>query len=355
MKAQVLYGIDNLKYTEVTDPRPKAGEALIKVLKCGICGSDVPRIFKTGAHNMPIVPGHEFMGIVEKCDDNPEIVGKRVGVFPLIPCMKCRQCKSQHYEMCENYNYLGSRSDGGFGEYVCAPLWNLLPIPDQVTDDEAAMLEPMCVAVHALRRLGLVGDGFEAETEKNIVVCGLGTIGLLVAMLLKDAGYRNVFFIGNKNVQKEMTKQIGYSDDHFCDVRYGEPSSFINEKTEGSGADYYLECIGRSESYAQAVNLTAPLGKVMLVGNPASDMELPRNVYWKILRNQMTLMGTWNSSYPDDWAYALERLATWHKSEQAFSSAMLITHRFDLEHMQDGLQIMRKKSEEYIKIMVDVG
>lgn len=174
-------------------------------------------------------------------------------------------------------------------------------------------------------------------------------------MLLKDAGYRNVFFIGNKNVQKEMIKKIGYSDDHFCDVRYGEPSAFVNENTDGKGADYYLECIGRSESYAQAVNLTAPLGKVMLVGNPASDMELPRNIYWKILRNQVTLMGTWNSSYPDDWDYALERIATWHKSEQAFSPTMLITHRFDLEHMQEGLQIMRKKSEEYIKIMVDVG
>ena len=174
-------------------------------------------------------------------------------------------------------------------------------------------------------------------------------------MLLKDAGYRNVFFIGNKNVQKEMIKQIGYRDDHFCDVRYGEPSAFVHEKMDGKGADYYLECIGRSESYAQAVNLAAPNGKIMLVGNPASDMELPRNIYWKILRNQLTLMGTWNSSYPDDWNYALERLATWHKSEQAFSSAMLITHRFDLEHMQEGLQIMRKKSEEYIKIMVDVG
>ena len=376
MKAQVLYGIDNLKYVEVNDPMPKPGEALVKVHRCGICGSDIPRIFKTGAHNMPIVPGHEFMGIVDKCDDKPELVGKRVGVFPLIPCMKCCQCKEHRYEMCENYNYLGSRCDGGFAEYVSVPLWNLLPIPDEVTDDEAAMLEPMCVAVHALRRLELLDAG-SCESDQTIAVCGLGTIGLLVTMFLKDAGYENVYFIGNKTVQNEMVKRIGYSDDHFCDVRYGEPSSFIKEKTDGKGVDYYIECIGRSESYTQAVNLTAPLGKVMLVGNPASDMELPRNVYWKILRNQMSLMGTWNSSYlgrnvriaatsesgggnskfaqGDDWAYVLERLESWHKSLQMLSPTTLITHRFDLEHMQEGLQIMRKKSEEYIKIMVDLG
>ena len=376
MKAQILYGIDNIKYVEVNDPKPKEGEALIKVCKCGICGSDIPRIFKTGAHNMPLVPGHEFMGIVEKCDDRPELVGKRAGVFPLIPCMKCSRCKEHRYEMCENYNYLGSRCDGGFAEYVSVPLWNLLPIPDEVTDDEAAMLEPMCVAVHALRRIGLLDAG-NYENNQAIAVCGLGTIGLLVAMFLKDAGYENVYFIGNKSIQKEIISQIGFPNDHFCDVRYGDPAAFVDGKTEGKGVDYYFECIGRSESYAQAVNLTAPLGKVMLVGNPASDMELPRNVYWKILRNQMTLMGTWNSSYlgrnldasessksnafkealdtEDDWAYALERLASWHKSLQTVSPSALITHRFDLGHMQEGLQIMRKKSEEYIKIMVNMG
>ncbi len=384
MEAQILYGIGNLKYVLMESPLPKSGEALVKVSCCGICGSDVPRIYKTGAHNMPLIPGHEFSGVVETCEDAPELVGKRVGVFPLIPCKECEQCKNGHYEMCENYNYLGSRCDGGFAEYVCVPVWNLMPLPDEVSDEDAAMLEPMCVAVHAARRAGLELCGIdkmatdttgadkekpESETEgkqdkeayettadydksQSIVVCGLGTIGLLLAMVLKDASYKNVLFVGNKDIQKKKLLEIGFSENNYCDVRYADPVNFIMTKTEWKGADYYFECIGRSESYAQAVKCTAPLGTVMLVGNPASDMELPREVYWKILRNQLTVKGTWNSSYPDDWKYALSSLSKWSKMEKNYLPSILITHSYPLVQLYDGLEIMHRKSEEYIKIMI---
>ena len=386
MKAQILYGIGNIKYTEVEEPAPKDGEALVKVNACGICGSDIPRIYKTGAHNMPLVPGHEMTGTVKECASRPELVGRRVGIFPLIPCKECPQCKAGHYEMCENYNYLGSRCDGGFAEYVSAPVWNLIPLPDDISDDEAAMLEPMCVAVHAIREIGLIrritaqdgskqwttadaeaGGAGGSGTQPTIAVCGLGTIGLFVAMFLKDAGYRNVFCIGNKDIQKKKLLEMGYAEGDLCDVRYGEPATFIKEKT-GGGVDYYFECIGRPESYEQAIKCAAPLGKVMLVGNPAADMDLPRETYWKILRNQLTLKGTWNSSYPDDWTYVVERLTAWSSlreqkgdktgdsaaadAPEAMTPSSLITHRFSLEDMDQGLFIMKNKSEEYIKVMV---
>ncbi len=362
MKAQILYGIGNIKLTEIDKPAPKTDEVLLKVTSCGICGSDIPRVFKTGAHNMPLIPGHEFTGVVEALGDassksTPKItIGKRVGIFPLIPCMICPQCLTSHYEMCENYSYLGSRRDGGFAEYVSVPTWNLLPLPDSVTDEEAAMLEPMSVAVHAMRRA--LGTDLRPRDDFSIVVCGLGTIGLLTALFLKDAGYTDVYCIGNKNIQKEMLLQMGYDEAQFCDVRYGDPVSYIHEKTAGQGADCYFECIGRSESYEQAVKCTAPLGTVMLVGNPASDMELTKETYWKILRNQITLLGTWNSSYlgpdvlpeGDDWQYVLSRL-----SHLSFSPANLITHRFSLEDLDKGLDIMRRKSEEYVKIMINIS
>ena len=89
MKAQVLYDIGEISYADVEKPIPRADEALVKVRACGICGSDIPRIYKTGAHNMPLIPGHEFSGIVEACEASPELVGKRVGIFPLKPCMEC--------------------------------------------------------------------------------------------------------------------------------------------------------------------------------------------------------------------------------------------------------------------------
>ncbi len=385
MKAQVLYGIGNIKYAEIDIPVPKEGEALIKLSRCGICGSDIPRIYKTGAHNMPLIPGHEMMGVVVSCPTAPDIEGKRVGVFPLIPCMRCPQCRQKHYEMCNNYNYLGSRCDGGFAEYVAAPVWNLIEVPDEITDDEAAMLEPMCVAVHAMRRTGMCESSFEKETsgtdrvskDKNIMICGLGTIGLLLAMFVRDAGYSNVFFVGNKDIQLAKLRDMGISDKNVCDVRYGDPYEFIMDRTEGAGADVYFECIGRPESYEQAIKCCAPLGKVMLVGNPSADMGLKRENYWQILRKQETLLGTWNSSfyghegdnvlsfdsigtgkedYPeraDDWTYAITRLSEWKKND-LFHPGDLVTHRFKLADAQYGFDIMHRKSEEYVKIMLDL-
>ncbi len=360
MKAQLLYGIANIKYTDVDTPVPGPEQALVKVTRCGICGSDVPRVFKTGAHNMPLVPGHEMAGVVESCESRPDLVGKRAGIFPLIPCKKCPQCLSQNYEMCENYDYLGSRSDGGFAQYVKVPVWNLLPIPDEVADEDAAMLEPMCVAVHALQLMGLIGGDAK---DKTIAVCGLGTIGLLVAMFLRDAGYRKVFCIGNKDIQREKLLAMGYEPGRFIDIRRADAVAELREKTGGRGVDVYFECIGRSENYEQAVSCAAPLGQIMLVGNPASDMSLPRNIYWKILRNQLTLRGTWNSSFygidgeGDDWRYALDRLIVWSKLRAEGKTIMLphdlITHRFSLKDMNLGLDIMRNKSEEYVKVMVE--
>ena len=371
MRAQVLFGIGNLRYVHINKPSPKKGEALLHITRCGICGSDIPRIYKTGAHNMPIIPGHEFAGIIQECPEDESLIGKRAAVFPLIPCKTCPQCLKGHYEMCENYNYLGSRCDGGFAEYVSVPMWNLLPIPDEITDDEAAMLEPMSVAVHAMRRCGICekkrpATGDKKMAKKSIVVCGLGTIGLLLSLFLRDAGCKNVIFIGNKNIQKEKLMQLGFDLDNYCDVRYGDPADFIMDKTMRKGADIYFECIGRPESYEQAVKCTGPLGTIMLVGNPLGDMNLKREIYWKILRNQMTILGTWNSSYLgpvkevesdrkviDDWQYVIERLLAWKKAAPLLSVSNFITHRYNLKTMHRGLDIMKRKSEEYIKIMID--
>ena len=126
MKAYVLDGIGQLVYRDVPLPRLHADEVLVEVVNAGICGSDVPRIFKTGTYHFPTIPGHEFAGIVREVSDEQyrSLIGKRVGVFPLIPCMRCEQCRSKSYEMCQSYNYLGSRTDGGFAEYVAVPVWN---------------------------------------------------------------------------------------------------------------------------------------------------------------------------------------------------------------------------------------
>lgn len=345
MKGYVLKKIGDITYDEIEKPELAENEVLVKVAAAGICGSDIPRIYETGAHRMPLVIGHEFSGKVIKCGSKVEgdWLQKRVGVFPLIPCRKCECCRNKQYEMCEDYDYLGSRTNGGFAEYVAVKEWNLLELPDTVSDEAAAMLEPMAVAVHAIRKADISKDS-------QIVVSGLGTIGLLIVMFLLSEGFKNLYVIGNKDLQKKCAVELGIDKEYFFDLRKGEPDAWIYAKTSGHGADCYFECVGRTESVGLSLNVTAANGQVILVGNPISDMNLPRNDYWKILRKQLTVRGTWNSSFwkeeADDWHYVLKKL---EKGE--ITPEKLISHRFSLKELKKGFEIMKCKSEDYVKIM----
>jgi L-iditol 2-dehydrogenase len=183
-----------------------------------------------------------------------------------------------------------------------------------------------------------------------VVVCGLGTIGILLVMFLMEAGVRNILAVGNKDFQKHIVLNMGLSKDCYCDSRSNDVTVWINEKTKGSGADVFFECVGRNETVSQAVGVAAPSGRICLVGNPYSDMTLEKPVYWKILRNQLTVTGTWNSSFThdenDDWHYVLGRL-----NAKRIMPSDLITHRYSLEDIDRGFEIMRDKKEDYIKIM----
>lgn len=367
MKAWVLHDIGDIRWENVNDPRIGNREVLVAVRAAGICGSDIPRVYQTGAHRMPLIPGHEFSGVVEAVGSgvSDSWRGQRVGIFPLIPCGKCIPCQRKQYEMCRSYGYIGSRRDGGFAEYVAVPEWNLLKLPDTVTYEEAAMLEPMAVAVHAMRQAVFT----DAST---VVVCGLGSIGLLLLMFLLDrekeasigenpasgdASYRSlprkILAIGNKDYQRQIVHKLGLPEFCFYDSRRDDAGKWLEEQTEGKGADIFFECVGKNETFSQAVFHTASAGQVVLIGNPSSDMHLDKATYWKILRNQLVIKGTWNSFFAheaeDDWRYVLNRL-----QKKKIVSSELISHRFSLEDLERGLMMMRDKTEAYGKVMAYV-
>lgn len=346
MKAYVLHGVGDYRCEEVKMPCAQAGTVLVRVKAAGICGSDIPRIYRTGAYHHPLIPGHEFAGEVVEAGEgvNGGWVGKRVGIFPLIPCMRCPQCQKKKYEMCGNYNYLGSRTDGGFAEYVRVPEWNLITLPDPVTMEQAAMLEPMAVAVHAIRRAAPL------STDK-IAVCGLGTIGLCAAMFLLEMGCREVYVAGNKDFQKKMAENIGIKTENFCDIRQEDFAGWLMNKTGGTGVNVFFDCVGKNDVLEQGIKSLGAEGRMVLVGNPASDVAFKKSLYWKILRSQIRLVGTWNSSFThektDDWHYVLERL-----EEGKIKPEKLITHRMSFETFMEGFEIMHIKREDYVKIML---
>lgn len=347
MKAYVLHGIGEFQYEEIGTPKIEPGTVLVQVKAAGICGSDIPRIYRTGAYHHPMTPGHEFAGQVIALGSgvDEKWLNKRVGVFPLIPCMECSQCKRQEYEMCQHYNYLGSRTDGGFAEYVRVPEWNLLELSDKVTYQQAAMLEPMAVAVHAIRRGGITATD-------TVAVCGLGTIGLFVTMFLLEMGCRKVYVAGNKAFQRDMAETMGILPENFCDIRVNDWNQWIAAKTENQGVDVFLDCVGKNEVLSQGILSLGAKGRLITVGNPAGDIALPKEVYWRILRKQLQISGTWNSSFThdaqDDWHYVLECL-----EQGRIAPEKVITHIYPLERFREGFEIMRDKTEDYVKIMTD--
>lgn len=345
MRAYVLHGIGRLQYEEVEPPVLGEETVLVRVRAAGICGSDIPRIYQTGAYSHPLIPGHEFAGDVVRTGPGVDEawLDKRVGVFPMLPCMECPQCRKKQYEMCQNYNYLGSRTDGGFAEYVRVPVWNLIELPEKVGYEQAAMLEPASVAVHAVRRI-------QVNEGESVAVYGLGTIGLLIVMLLQGMKLCDVYAIGNKDTQRKLALELGVPEDRYCDMRERKVADWAVAATAGRGMDVSFDCVGKSQVIEETLQCAGAGGRIMLVGNPAADVHLEKKLYWKILRRQLTLRGTWNSSYTheadDDWHFVLNAI-----QEGRIHPERLITHRYALADLWQGMECMRDKAEEYVKMM----
>ena len=339
---------------EVEVPIPEPGEVCVRTEAAGICGSDIPRIYGTGAHRMPIIPGHEFSGVVEGIGKDAHSIwlGKRVGVYPLIACGRCYSCETGHPEVCEHYGYIGSRQDGAFAEYVCVPEGNLIQLPDEVSFEQGAMLEPLAVASHA------IGTGLGASAGyvhgAKMVVCGLGTIGLLVVMLLKERAFDNIYVIGNKKEQKTRVTKLGVPEENFCDSTVEDVPQWLKDHT--GGVDAFFECVGKNECLSYGVETMDPFGNIILIGNPLTDMILSRDAYWRILREQITVTGSWNSTFLgggfseenlDDWHYVMKLLR-----RHRIHPEELITHRLRLDELETGLQLMQNKTKDHCKIMM---
>lgn len=177
MNAARMHRIGEFSVEKVPIPVPHGEELLVRIGACGVCGSDLPRIYVSGTSKQkyPLTLGHEFSGTVIAVGENadPALIGKRGAFFPLIPCRKCDSCVNGHYAMCEDYDYLGSRRDGGFAEYCLVPsAWHMVVSNSPETSfEELAMVEPACVAQHAILRR----SNFYAGAQ--VLILGAGPIG----------------------------------------------------------------------------------------------------------------------------------------------------------------------------------
>jgi L-iditol 2-dehydrogenase len=345
MTAAVLHAPGDLRVERVRVPEPGEGQALVKVGACGVCGSDVPRVMTKGTYSFPLIPGHEFAGTVVALGPGTRgwKVGDQVAVFPLIPCGRCRMCEGGFYEMCESYDYLGSRSNGAFAEYVVAPVWNLLKLPKGVSLESAAMTEPAAVARHGLERVDIV-------QEDSVAIFGAGPIGLMLAQWSLAMEALPVFLI---DVRADKIAAARRATQATClNATQVDVLAEIRRLTRGAGVDLAVEAAGVPLTVTQCIQVVASNGDIVLLGNPSRDVTIAMADVSLILRKQLDIHGTWNSTYrndkdiPDDWTATLRALA-----RRDLNLEPLITHRYRLEQANEAFAMMVGNREFYNKVM----
>jgi len=346
MRALVLHGIDDLRLEDVPAPEPAAGEVLIRVVACGVCGSDIPRIFEKGAYRYPVICGHEFAGLVVSrgadVDDIEE--GTRVTVFPLIWCGKCPSCERGQYAQCLQYDYLGSRSNGGFAEYVTAPRRNVITVPEGVPLEMAAMTEPAAVALHALRRAGGIGVG------ETVVIFGAGPIGVMVAQWAEISGAGKVILFDVAPDKCALARQLGL---RYCfNPLETPPREVLADLTGGMGAHVTIDAAGVPAALVSCLETVGMGGRVVLLGNPSGETMIPAAVLSGAMRREITISGSWNSVYSaqgnqDEWRIALQSMVA-----GALMLSPLISHRIPLSRAIETLKSMHRKEGTFSKVIV---
>ncbi len=321
-----LLGDSKFELTESTKIEMKDGHSIIKVTRCGVCGSDLPRMFDNKAYFYPIVVGHEFSGYIYDSFERKNI-GKRCVIFPIIPCMECEYCKKEQYANCIHYDYYGSRRDGGMQDYLLVKNENILFLPDNVSYEQAAMVEPCAVTLHGIKKANI-------KPGENVLIYGAGTIGDLCAMWVKSMNANPFLFDIDEDKLSYMEK-LGYKRWNKEDV------------------DVVLECTGASKCIVDSILNVKSFGRIVLIGNSSKDVNIDTNVYSKILRKQLSIYGRWNSdyaSYSNDWIDTIDAI-----NRNIIDPSLLITHKYSISDAYKMIDMLKEHKEMFIKVMVKMN
>ena len=286
MKALVLEENRKLVFKDVETPKTSLDEPyLVRVKYAGICGSDIPRYYHNKAYHYPLVMGHEFSGVIEEGPSSGKfVVGDQVVLYPLTPCMRCPSCEIGEFAQCNNYNYYGSRRDGGFAQYITTCERNLFLVPKRTSLRSAAMTEPCAVALHGVSK-------FRIDLGQTGLVIGAGPIGNVAAQLMKIKGLNPVYIADIDERKLEIAASMGLET---INSKTQDITKIISSKT-GYGADCVLEACGLPQTIDQSITCCAPFGQVVFLGNLHGTASLNEEQYSSILRKELTLKGTWNS------------------------------------------------------------
>ncbi len=343
MKAVVIYAPGDIRWEEVPDPLIPAGWVKVAVGSVGICSSDIGRALYGTAYYYPIILGHEIGGTVVELGAGVEqrLLGKRVAVTPLIPCGKCEWCLAGRYSLCDDYDYLGSRRSGGCAEYVIAPKSNLVPLPENVSMDDAGVLEPASVSLHGLEK--------RVNASDDVVILGAGNLGLFALQQAQILGARRVIVVDISNYRLGIAASLGADPIQANEQENG--SSQVMKLTNGRGADLVVDTCGVADVEANALAMVRKGGRVVYMGLPNLDVCIqPKKFAW-LVRSEVELAGSWNSyshPYPGSaWLNNLDYIAT-----GKLKTSPAITHHFQMQDAEKAYRLLSAGKDDVIKVLL---
>lgn len=345
MKAARLFSIGDFRTTTVNVPEPKGNELLVRIGACGVCGSDLPRIYEHGTSSgvYPLTLGHEFAGTIVKVGEaaDPDLIGKRGAFFPLIPCRECDSCITGNYAMCSNYDYMGSRCDGGFAEYCLVPSkWHFIESKNpEISFETLAMTEPACVAQHSIRKARVTAG-------EKVVVFGSGPIGIM-------AGRWARLFGADVLLVDVVDDKVDFARAHGFDCINSRKDGFIDSVREyfgGTLVDVAIEGTGFSSALENAINVLKPFGRITLMGNPAGNTTISQKAHSTILRKELEINGMWNSHFCsspiNEWEYTISCM-----DKKTFFCDDLVSHSMGLDELPSFIEKMHKKEVVTCKVL----
>ena len=277
MKAVVLSAVNALAIAEVEKPKPGLKECLVKVLACGICGTDRHIYHGEYPSAKPVILGHEFGGVIEEVGSNSKFkVGQVVSVDPNIVCGTCPDCVAERTAFCPDLTALGVNINGGLAEYVLTPDSQIYPVKADLNPLHLAFIEPLACSIRGLDLANLKGG-------EKVAVLGGGVIGLLVVQLAKLAGASEIVLITRQKFRRDVALKIGAT-------RVIDPNS-EDVNTAVTNMDVVFECAGAVETFKQAQNISRRGGSVIVLGLTASDVTLEVNPF-NIVVNELRIQGS---------------------------------------------------------------
>jgi L-iditol 2-dehydrogenase len=345
MRAAVYRGKGQVVVEEVPVPEISAGEVLIRVAACGICGTDLKKI-EYGFVPPPQIFGHEVSGTVAAVGSGVTKwkPGDRVMSFHHVPCENCFYCERRLYSQCPAYKKVGltagfDPNGGGFAQYVRAMPWvaerGMIAVPDDISFEEATFIEPVNTCIKAVEKARVAAD-------ETVLVMGLGPIGLLLMMLSKLAGGT---VIGSDPMPERRVKAVSLGADFAFDPREGRLGEEVHARTQGRGADVVLVAVPIPAALADGLSIARPGGRVLLFAqnDPKMRIEFPAAA---VGVEEKEILGSYSA--------VVDRHE--ESAELIFSRRLpvreLISHRFPLQEMNRALQLAARPVGDSLKVVI---